>query len=235
MHIHSMRKKLWTILLSLFLVSYAALPVWADRDSTASGNTKREKKTIKEKIMNLIQEKKELKPLRNLAAHIIDGTVTAISGTTLTVTKDGKTYTVNTDDRTKFRRHFWGKSSLAEISVGDHLNVWGKFTNDSRTTILARLIRNLSVRKRWGAFLGTITSVSGNTLVIQTLNKGSLTVTASGKTKLVNRREQPISMIDLQVSHRVRVKGVWDETLHMVTEVNQVKDFSLPPLPTPTP
>jgi hypothetical protein len=232
-----MIKNLETILLSLFLVTLAVSPVLADNDSTPPGKTKRERneirQTIQERIRNLILQKRELKPLKNLVAHIIDGVVTAISGTTLTVSKDGTTYTVNTDDKTKFRRHFWGKSSLSEISVGNHVNVWGKFTDDNRATILARLIRNLSVRKRRGAFFGTITSVSGNTFVIQTLNKGNLTVTVSGTTKLVNRREQSITMADLKVGHRVRVKGLWDKTLSKITKVAEVKDFSLPPKPTP--
>lgn len=223
-----MRKKIWTILLSLFLVSYAVSPALADNDSTPPGNIRGERKTIQKKIKNLLIEKKELKPLKNLAANIVNGTVVAISSTTLTVTKNTTTYIINTDDKTKFRRHFWGKSSLAEISVNDRINVWGKFTDDGKTTILARLIRDLSIRKRKGAFFGTITNVSGSTFVIQTLSKSNLTVTVSGTAKLVNRREQAISITDLKVGHRVRVKGVWDDVLHKITETTQIKDFSLP-------
>ncbi|NCO89240.1 hypothetical protein AUK04_02800 [Candidatus Roizmanbacteria bacterium CG2_30_33_16] len=49
--------------------------------------------------------------------------------------------------------------------------------------------------------------------------------------KIINRTEGIISLADLQVGHRVRVKGLWDRTLKTVSEVSQVKDFNLPPLP----
>lgn len=166
-------------------------------------------------------------------------TVTGISGTTITCTKDGKTFTVLTDDKTQFRRKFWGKSSLSEIHNGDVVNVIGLWTDDSHTTIQAHLIRDTSIQKRFGVFFGTVTSLTADGWVMDTLRRGSQTVTVGSDTKFVNRREQAITKTDIAVGHRVRVKGLWDSKLSTITEVKQVKDFSLPPkasgTPTPTP
>lgn len=162
-------------------------------------------------------------------AAIGSGTITAINGTTLTVkAKDGKVVTVFTDSKTQFRRRFWGKSSLSEMSVGDMVNVIGTWTDDAKTTIQARLVRDTSIQKRFGVFLGTVKSIVSGGFVMQTEKRGTLTVTIDSSTKLTNRKEQTIAQDDIAVGHKVRAKGLWDSTLHTLKEVAQVKDFSLP-------
>lgn len=163
-------------------------------------------------------------------------TLTAKNGSTLTVKdKDGKTLTVNTDDKTQFRRQFWGKSSLSELSVNDKLDVIGQWTDDAHTIILARLVRDVSINKRFGVFFGTVTTVNGTGWVMNTIGRGTQTVTVSSTTKLVNRREQPITKADVLVGHRVRVKGLWDSINHTITDVEHVKDFAIPVVAKGTP
>lgn len=181
------------------------------------------------------QIKDNLQNVIGKAARIITGTVTAINGSSLSVTKDGKTFTINTSTNTQFRRRFWGKSSLTEISINDRVNVIGKWADDLKTTINATLVRDLSIAKRNGTFFGKVTSIGSGTLTIQTLNKGSLTVTIDAGTKLVNRKEQAISASDIKVGDRIRVKGLWDNKNNTITQVKQIKDFSLPVQVTPTP
>ncbi len=161
---------------------------------------------------------------------IINGKVTIISGTTLTVEKDGKTFTVNTDSNTQFRRKFWGSSSLDEFSVGNMVNVIGHWTDDSRTTVLAKHVRNLSIQKRFGVFFGIVKSLSANGWVMSTtsLKRADQTVTVSSNTKYTNRKEETISQSDVKVGARVRVRGLWDSSANTVTEVTAVKNFSLP-------
>ena len=168
-------------------------------------------------------------------AAIGSGTISAISGTTLTVkAKDGKQFTILTDTKTQFRRRFWGKSSLSEMNVGDMVNVIGRWTDDAKTTIQARLVRDLSIQKRNGTFFGTVQSVSASGFVMQTLKRGTLTVTTSASTKFVNRKGETIAKGDVIVGHKVRVGGLWDSKLNTLTEVAHVKDFSLPVKPTET-
>lgn len=182
---------------------------------------------IKQEIKQEIKEK-----FKGKAAKIIGGQITAINGSVLTVEKDGTNFTVNTASNTQLRRHFWGKSELNEFSVGNTVNVWGSWTDDSKTAITARLIRNTSIQKRKGVFMGTIKSKGTDTFVLTSLQRGDQTVVVSSSTKLTDRRNQTIPFADLQAGHKVQVRGLWDKSANKVTEVTHIRDFSIPLLPT---
>ena len=162
------------------------------------------------------------------------GIVTVKSDSSLTVTKEGNTYTVNTDVNTRYRRRFGGESKLSEISVNDTVNILGKWQNEEKTQILATHIRDLSIQKRHATFFGTVKTKTDITLVLTTVNRGEQTVTIISSTKLVNRKMEEITMSDIQIGHRIRVKGIWDLTSKTVTETIQIKDFSIPIQPSPT-
>jgi hypothetical protein len=49
--------------------------------------------------------------------------VTAKDATSVTVDNEGTSVKVNISSNTHLRRKFWGKSTLAEISIGDSLNI----------------------------------------------------------------------------------------------------------------
>ncbi len=155
-------------------------------------------------------------------------TVSAVVETTITCAKDDKIYTVLTDDKTQFRRRFWGKGSLSEIASGHVINVIGAWTDDTHTTVQARLVRDTSIQKRFGVFFGTVTSVLGSGWIMDTPRRGAQTVTVSSNTSIVNRKEETILQADVAVGHKVRVKGLWDSVNNTITEVKHAKDFSLP-------
>lgn len=192
------------------------------------------KENIKEKKKGLINKVKNFvkKNLRFDAR--IKGTISAKNDNSLTISGDNVTYQINITDKTQLLLKFGGKSSLAEYSVGDQVIVFGKFTDDSKTTIDAKVIRNLSIQKRWGAFIGNVTAKNADNFVINTVARGSLTVYV-GSAKFINRKEEAIAYADVQVGHRVMIKGIWDKTLNQITAVEKVKDFSLPVIVTPTP
>lgn len=146
------------------------------------------------------------------------------------VSKDNKDYTVWTDSKTQCRRNFWGKCEWSEIQVNDTLNVIGKWTDETRTTILAKLIRDHSIQKRNGVFFGEVTQVTSTGWVMKT-GRGNETITVSATTKFLDRKEQVISQADILVGHKVRVRGLWDKTNSTITEVTQVKDFNIPAQP----
>lgn len=194
---------------------------------------------IKEKRMEKVEEKLEKvssRPgvLRGLFAKakavIGTGTLTAKSGTVLTVEKDGKSYTVNTDSNTKLVRRFWGKSSLDEMNVGDTVNVIGIWADDAHTVITAKLVRDVSIQKRFGVFIGEVKSLLSDGWIMTTKSdkRADQTVTVSSSTKFENRKEESITKDQIQVGHRVRIKGLWNKTTNTVTEVKEVKDFTLP-------
>jgi hypothetical protein len=185
------------------------------------------------KIKNEIRPEQKLS-FKNKPAKIIDAQVATVSGNTLTVSKDGKTYTVNTNSGTLFRRHFWGKSAIGEISPGDNISIWGTWADDAQTTVNARMVRDTSIMKRYGVFIGPVKSKDTGSFVISILVKGDQTVYFDAKTKFIDRSSKTIKYDSLTVGDRVRVKGLWDKTLSKITEVTQIKDFSLPIKPTPT-
>ncbi len=240
------KTKLFALIATVSLGLSTATPVFAVNFGQAQKELRKE---MKEELKEDLREKVGSRPglfqkffnLKGRAA-IGTGTVTAKSGTTLTVTKDGKSYTVLTDEKTQFRRRFWGKGSLDEIAVGHTVNVIGLWTDDAKTTVQARLVRDLSVQKRFGVFMGIVKSLTGSGWVMGTVSekRADQTVTVSSSTKFENRRGETIVQSDIQVGHRVRVRGLWDRDANTVTEVAQVKDFSLPvvsatPTATPTP
>jgi hypothetical protein len=185
-----------------------------------------------------IRRQGSLKNIKKLGyVALASGKITAVDGTTLTIEKDGKTLTVLTDDKTQFRRLYWGKSSLDEMKAGNTVNVFGHWTDEAKTTILARMVRNLSIQKRYGVFFGVVQSINSNGWVMTTVsgNRENQTVIVSSLTKFTDRKEETITQGDIVVGHRVRVKGLWDKSSNTVSEVKSVKDFNLPPKPSGTP
>jgi ASC-1-like (ASCH) protein len=176
-----------------------------------------------------------LKNFFSFRAMLNKAKVTAKSTNSLIVEKDSVSYTITVDDKTKIRRRFYGKATLEDILVGHEVNVFGKWTDTDHKTIQALLIRDLSIQKRFGVFIGDVTAISGNDITLQTIQRGVQKVSVSALTKFVNRKMETIKQTDIIIGHRIRVKGMWDRTLNTVTEVTQVKDYNLPPKATGTP
>lgn len=164
----------------------------------------------------------------NVSVTKVEGTV--LSALTITVQdKDGKQYLLKTDAKTQLRRRFWGKiESVSEFKSGDRLTVIGQWTDDTKTTVLARLIRDNSIQKRTGVFIGMVESKTSGSLVIRTVNRGTLTVSDFASAKIINRIGKAIPIGDIAVGHRIRVRGLWDMENKTLTDVVEVKDFSVP-------
>ncbi|MBI3558983.1 hypothetical protein HY085_01175 [Candidatus Gottesmanbacteria bacterium] len=154
----------------------------------------------------------------------LTGSVTTVGTASITVNST----VVNVNSLTKIIRRFSGTSTLAEISVGDQVGVMGTWTDTSKTAVNARMVRDWSIQKRKGAFVGTIQTMMPTGFTFQSLNRGVQTVTVSALTKYTNRKEQAINFTDLATGQKVRVKGLWDNKLNTITEVFQIKDYSLP-------
>ncbi len=245
-----MKKILIYSFLSLYLLTVASSSVLAN-----VGLRKEIKNTIREKVEELkeasvspkeireeIKEKKQgiINQIKNLIKKnlrfnaIIKGTVKEIGENFLKVESEGKLYLVNITDKTKLIRRFGGKSDLSEFSVGNEVNVFGKYTDENKTSINANLVRNLSIQKRWGVFFGEILSKENGSFVIKTLERGNQTVYLSSQTKILTHKKETIKYEDLQVGQRVRIKGVWDKSLNKITEVEEIRVFPQKPILTPT-
>jgi len=183
---------------------------------------------LKEKKKNLMEQIKEKISKTLLFGARINGELTAINGNTLMVKKeDGNSYTINVTTDTQLRRRFGGKGELAEFAVGNKVNVVGKWTDENKTSINAKLVRNISVQKLFAAFIGKVTTKNADNFVMETENRGNQTV-VFGSAKFINRKEEVITYDNLQVGQRVRVKGMWDKSTNKIMEVKEVKNFDLP-------
>ncbi|KKP67710.1 MAG: hypothetical protein UR68_C0028G0034 [Candidatus Roizmanbacteria bacterium GW2011_GWA2_35_19] len=208
----------------------------------ASVSPREIRKEVRKEVKEAVKEKNEgfMERVRNLVKKNlrfearIGGKITAIETSAITVNNEDGDFKVNVTEKTKLVRRFGGKSELSEFSVGDEVNVIGKYTDDSKSTIDAILIRNKSVQKRWGAFIGEVTALNTDNFVMKTVNRGEQTVYFAGA-EFVNREEKAIVYSDIKVGERVRVKGMWDRELNKLTEVDQVKNFSNPVKPTQSP
>ena len=163
----------------------------------------------------------------NLEAHLIGGKVTAKSGTTLTISKDTKSVTITTDANTKIIRRFGGKSTLSEISVGDFINIAGSWSDSSKTSAYAKLIRDGSIQERRDTFTGTVTSVTSSGFVLQSVNRGTQTVEVLDTTKITDRQENSLALGSIHTSDKVMADGMWDRTLSTIS-AQKVKDLSQP-------
>jgi hypothetical protein len=223
---------------------FIAQPAFAI-DSTTAGQRKAINNEFKTERKNLQENLKDdvkqitatrvaaLKNIINSRAFINNGKVTAKGTNSLTVVAGSNTYTVNLDSKTRLRRKFFGSSTIDEISINDIVNITGKFTDDAHTIITADQIRDLSIQKRRAVFVGDVTVISGNTITLKTLARGVQTVTISTATKFKDRKNGALTAADILVGHRIRVRGMWNSTNNTVTEVTEVKDYTLPVKPTP--
>lgn len=163
----------------------------------------------------------------SLEAHMTGVKVTAISSTTLTVTKDGNTFMINTDTNTQVIRRFGDTSMLSQISVGDLINIAGVWVDGSKTTAYAKLIRDGSIQERHDAFEGTVTLVTTNGFVFQSRNRGQQTVIVRSSTKVTDRTGNTIALSQIGAGNMVNVRGLWNRTSNTIT-ADMVRDQSIP-------
>ncbi|PIZ67568.1 hypothetical protein COY12_01605 [Candidatus Roizmanbacteria bacterium CG_4_10_14_0_2_um_filter_33_96] len=185
------------------------------------------KEDVKEIRMGLLDKVKNFMKKNLKFEARVKGKITVVGSNNFSLNGDDGTFQVNINDKTKFLRKFGGKSSLGEYSVGDEVIVFGKFTDDTKLIIDAKTVKNNSIQKRFGAFFGKITVKNIDNFIMETAERGTQTV-YFGTAKIVNRKETNITLSDIKVGDRVRVKGVWDKTLSKIAEVIQIKDFSIP-------
>lgn len=160
--------------------------------------------------------------------QISGGAVSSVGTGSISVSSEGKSITVTVLGSTKLRPKFWGSVKLLDFTKGDVVNVYGKWADEEQTTINASLIRDSSIQKYNGVFVGTVGSVSADGFVLNTFNRGVQTVTVSSTTKFTDQKGESLTQADVAVGNFVRVRGMWDGKAKMIMEVTTVKDYSLP-------
>src|SRR3989344_6046139 len=152
-------------------------------------------------------------------------TATSTAGFTATTGTPLVTFNVQTDSSTKFSSVGKGKSSLAELAVGDTVNFRGLIlsgTTTSTLTVKATHVegktKHPSPPKPLGkAIVGTVSSVSvtGNALVIS--GKATTTVTVNSSTKIVGTNGTKLTLAGIPTGNRIKAVGSVDTSTNVFT------------------
>ncbi len=147
-----------------------------------------------------------------LSTFFYSGTVTAVSGSTITIqTKDNKTLTVQAATA-KIIRIPRTEISVSNIAVGDMVHVTGTKSN---STINASVVYDLSSNLKPAKAKGTVTSIDGNTMTVQTKDNKTATVNVTADTQVVTSNNQTGTTADVQVGSKVKLFGLWDNILNV--------------------
>ncbi|MFH1207243.1 MAG: DUF5666 domain-containing protein [Patescibacteria group bacterium] len=144
----------------------------------------------------------------------VTGTLTAMSGTsvpaTITLTAGATVYTVNVDSATVLVRKYNSLADLSEFLIGDILLIRGTLSKDAVNTITPKTIKDLSVQRAGGTFIGNIvtTNCAANSFTYKPKDREQQTVTITTNTKIIRGGEK-ITCTDLKNGELTRVIGLW--------------------------
>lgn len=146
------------------------------------------------------------------------GKVTALSGTNITVLGNkGSSYVIDASSA-KLVRRYGGTMMVTDIQLNDQIFVQGTLIG---TSIKAKAIEDFSLQARNGTFSGTVQSVSGNSFVLKSQNRGMQTVLTSTATKFL-KNGAVATLADVVVGATVSVDGIWNNTNNNLT-ANKVR------------
>lgn len=138
------------------------------------------------------------------------GTVTAVSGTTLTLTGQGGTvYTVAAVDAKIWKEG--EASAISSIVVGDQIIIFGSINGSAitATKILDGFGKNIADKTK-GVFFGVVTAINGTNFTLQTQGKNPKTLTVNASTAVVTKNGETVTIGSLLVNDMVKVKGALD-------------------------
>jgi preprotein translocase subunit YajC len=133
--------------------------------------------------------------------HLVHGQVTAITGSTITLSQGlkGNEVTVTTSDATKY--YIGGKQvSASTLQAGDTIGVAGVISDKTSVNAVAVFIQGPRV-------VGKVTAVNGNTITLQTKNGTTWTITVNNDTQYL-KDGQPAALSDVQVGSQIAVVGL---------------------------
>lgn len=107
--------------------------------SANTGNRGRIQRSHQERI---VRTKKITTERIATGRRVTVGTVSEKTGSTITLTRGAKTYTVNASTDTRVLNKTWNTIALSDIKVGDKIRVFGTVSD---TTISAKTIRDISL------------------------------------------------------------------------------------------
>jgi Domain of unknown function (DUF5666) len=161
-----------------------------------------------------------------LAEHGVQGTVTAVSGSDITVkTDDGGSYKIETGVNTRFRKQR-DQIKLADIHVGDMVGAFGDKDEKAKTVgAIAVMVfdkeqfekAKADFGKTWTA--GAIQSIDETKITIKRPDNVVQTIVVDENTSFRKRRDS-ITMADIKVGDYVNARGAIQGGTFLATSLN---------------
>jgi len=161
-------------------------------------------------------------------AKIVKGNLVSVSEDVLTVNKDNEQFNIEVDDQSKVLSKYYSKIDHRDLKNGDQISIWGKWVDEAKTVVQAKLIRDLSREVRKGVVNGIFTRISDTQFFIAKANGKKFTITFDGNTKIMNRKGNTILYSDIKNNDHLAVTGLVDHTNLTVVNTSKVRDLSLP-------
>ena len=165
--------------------------------------------------------------MRDFQDRGIQGDVTAVSGSTLTVkTEEGQVYTVSTGPNTRFRKQR-DQITISDLHPGDMIAAMGDKDAKAHTVGAMFVIVMDKARyeqmqaefgKTWTA--GTVQSISGTNITIKRTDGVTQTVAVDENTTFRRRRED-ITLADIKVGDEINARGTLHNGTFVATQVSE--------------
>ena len=156
----------------------------------------------------------------------VAGTITAISGNTITVkTQDGSTAQVNVTDQTRFRKERQD-AKLADLKVGDNVFVRGEKGSDGslQAEMVAIPPQGMQMNFREGLgknfIMGEIKSINGTQIEIARPDGQTQTIAVDENTSFKKDRES-VTLADFKAGDRVFGRGEVKNDVFVAATLNQ--------------
>lgn len=164
--------------------------------------------------------------MAEMQAHGLQGDITAISGSTITVkTEQGETYSVLTGPNTHFRKQR-DEIQITDVHVGDMIAVFGD-KNAKAKTIGAAFVAVLDKArfeqmraefgKTWTA--GVVQSINGTNIVVKRPDNVTQTIAVDENTSFRRRRED-ITLLDIKPGDNIGARGSLQNGTFLATMIN---------------
>lgn len=242
-------KRVSAVLLVLLLSFTVAAPSMAKDNGNGNGKNKAKTETSANSwLSNLFQNDHQDDRTTSTTDYalryvLVHGEVTAISGATLpaqitvkvtesspNLVDEGTSLTVHVDSKSHFIRNLFGTSALAELNVGDKVQVFGQLRADG--TLGGTSIKDLSIKNENRH--GTVDSVNltNQTFVLVGKDNARVTVQTNAQTKITAKDGAKLALADLTAGTKVHVKGVLNSRTNVLTAQSVSAELAKPtPLP----
>ena len=166
--------------------------------------------------------------LNIIHTKIVKGNLVSVSEDVLTVNTGSNQFDIEIDDKSKVISKYYSKIDPSDLKSGDLISIWGKWIDEAKTAIRAKLIRDLSKEIRKGVVNGIISNITSSSVIVTKANGKQFTVSFDDQTKIMNRKGELLQYTDLKNNDHVAVTGLVDHTNLTVTNTSKVRDLDLP-------